>query len=143
MAVIAVAPATAASLTSPERALLQQMNSTRAAHGLGPMAVDWKLQSAARAHAADMLRRDYFSHGPFLSRILSYGPKGPMFGENLAWGAGASARPAAIVRSWLASPGHRAVLLRPGFRRVGVAAPTGNFRGVANARVVAADFAGV
>jgi uncharacterized protein YkwD len=137
-----VAPATAASLTSPERALLQQMNRTRAAHGLGPLSVDWRLQRAARSHATDMLRRDYFSHGAFLSRVLSFGPTGPMFGENLAWGVGDRARPASIVRAWLASPGHRAVLLRPGFRRVGVAAPTGNFRGVSGTRVVTADFAG-
>ena len=42
----------------------------------------------------------------------------------------------------LASPAHRAVLLRPGFRRVGVGAYQGNFAGRHDALVVTADFAG-
>lgn len=118
------------------------MNRTRAAHGLQPLHIGWKLQRAARAHSRDMLRRDYFAHGPFLSRLLAVGAGGPFLGENLAWGAGARARAAWTVRAWLASPTHRRNLLRPGFRRVGVGAATGNFRGIAGVRMVTADFAG-
>lgn len=139
-AVVSAAPA--ASLTSAERSLLGEMNRARAAHGLGGLKVDYRLQLAARAHARDMLRRDYFAHGPFLSRILRYGASGPTFGENLAWGTGSRAQARTIVGGWLASPGHRRNLLRAGFRRVGVAAPTGTFRGIAGVRMVAADFAG-
>jgi uncharacterized protein YkwD len=137
-----VSPAPAASLTTAERSLLGEMNRVRGAHGLQRLQVGYRLQLAARAHARDMLRRDYFAHGPFLSRILSYGASGPIFGENLAWGTGSRARARAIVAGWLASPGHRINLLRAGFSRVGVAAPSGTFRGIAGARVVAADFAG-
>lgn len=118
------------------------MNRVRAANALRPLHVEARLQLAARAHAQDMLRRDYFAHGPFLSRIVGYGAAGPMFGENLAWGTGSRARAYAIVASWLASQGHRRNLLRAGFRRVGVAAPTGTFRGMSGIRMVAADFAG-
>ena len=140
MAVVSVAPA--ATLTIPERSVLAEMNRARAAHGLRRLQVGYRLQLAARAHARDMLRRDYFAHGPFLSRILGYGASGPIFGENLAWGTGSQAQARAIVAGWLANPGHRRNLLRAGFRRVGVAAPSGTFRGIAGVRMVAADFAG-
>ena len=50
--------------------------------------------------------------------------------------------PAAIVSGWLASPGHRANLLRPGLNRIGLGALEGNFLGYAGATVVTADFAG-
>jgi uncharacterized protein YkwD len=43
---------------------------------------------------------------------------------------------------WMASPGHRANLLRPGWVRVGIGARTGNFLGYPGANVVTADFAG-
>lgn len=137
-----VSPAPAATLTSSESSLLAEMNRVRGAHGLRGLKVDYRLQLAARAHARDMLRRDYFAHGPFLGRILSYGASGPVFGENLAWGTGSRAQARAIVAGWLASPGHRRNLLRAGFSRVGVAAPSGTFRGIAGVRMVAADFAG-
>jgi len=118
------------------------MNRTRAAHGLKPLKIDWRLQRAARSHSKDMVRRNYFAHGPFGRRVSRFGARGPKLGENLAWGAGHRARAQAIVRAWLASPSHRANLLRPGFRRVGVASVTGKFAGVRRARVVTADFAG-
>jgi uncharacterized protein YkwD len=137
-----ISSAPAATLTPPERSVLAEMNRVRAGHGLQRLQVDDRLQLAARAHARDMLSRDYFAHGPFLSRILSYGASGPIFGENLAWGSGSRARARAIVAGWLASPGHRTNLLRAGFRRVGVAAPSGTFRGIAGVRMVTADFAG-
>lgn len=122
--------------------MLVEVNRARAGHGLRRLQIDYRLQLAARAHARDMLRRDYFAHGPFLSRLLSYGALGPIFGENLAWGTGNRARARVIVADWLASPDHRSKLLRAGFRRVGVAAPSGTFRGIAGVRMVAADFAG-
>jgi uncharacterized protein YkwD len=43
---------------------------------------------------------------------------------------------------WLASPSHRANLLRPGFTRVGLAASVGAFDGHADVTVVTADFGG-
>jgi uncharacterized protein YkwD len=135
------APAGAASLTGSERALLSEMNRVRAANGLPGLRVDWKLQRAARAHSAAMIRRDFFSHASFSQRMRASGARGPIFGENLAWGTGSLGSAGAIVSQWLASPPHRANLLRRGFARVGVAAPLGNFLGH-HARVATADFAG-
>ena len=142
LAFAVVSTATAATLTASERSVLAEMNRVRAAHGLVGLRVDYRLTRAARAHSQDMLRRDYFAHGSFLSRILRYGASGPVFGENLAWGTGSRAQARSIVASWLASPGHRRNLLRAGFRRVGLGAPVGTFRGIAGVRMVTADFAG-
>lgn len=120
--------------------LLRAMNSVRAGKHLPPLRIDSHLTRVARAHSADMLRRDYFSHWNFSSRLLSSGARGPVYGENLAWGTTASAQ--WVVGQWLASPTHRAILLRAGFRRVGVATLNGTFAGAARATVVTADFAG-
>jgi uncharacterized protein YkwD len=136
----AVAGAQAKPLSSAEASLLDTMNSVRASRGLAPLRVDVRLVRAARGHSADMLRRQYFAHGSVARRALAVGARGPVFGEDLAWGAGVTAQ--WVVDRWLASPGHRAVLLRPGFRRVGIGIGFGAFAGHGNATVVTADFAG-
>jgi uncharacterized protein YkwD len=136
------APAAGASLSSPESALLRQMNGVRAAHGLAPLRLDVRLQGAARFHSHEMLAGDVFEHGAFASRMARFHVTGSLAGENLAWGIGRSGTAAGIVAAWLASPEHRANLLRPSFTRVGVGELTGGFLGHAGARVVTADFAG-
>jgi len=134
--------AQAASLSTTEAALLEAVNDTRVANGLQPLHVDDTLVRAARAHTSAMLRKDMLTHGAFGSRLGSFGARGPYFGENLAWGTGARASARALVQSWLTSPGHRANLLRPGFRRIGIGARLGDFAGYPRATVVTADFAG-
>jgi uncharacterized protein YkwD len=47
-----------------------------------------------------------------------------------------------VLRAWLASPEHRANLLRPGFTRIGIGDLVGGFGGRDSAHVVTADFAG-
>ena len=134
--------ASAASLSTTETALLQAVNEARAANQVPPLRVDFTLVRAARAHTATMLRIDALTHGSFGSRLDSFGARGPRFGENLAWATGSRAGAQALVRSWLASPAHRANLLRPGFNRIGIGARAGSFAGYRRATVVTADFAG-
>jgi uncharacterized protein YkwD len=134
--------ATAGTQAERETALLDAVNRTRAAHGLQPLQLDARLRLAARRHSGTMLRRNSFAHGAVRARLASCGARGPRFGENLAWGVGSRAAAANIVRLWLSTPGHRANLLRPGFRRIGIGAPVGTFAGYRNATVVTADFAG-
>jgi uncharacterized protein YkwD len=138
--VLAAAPAGARTASTSASLLLAAVNSTRSSHGLAPVRVDVRLVRAAHSHSVDMLRRNYFSHGSFSARIRASGARGPMFGENLAWGTAAT--PEWIVGRWLASPAHRANLLRPGFRRIGIGIVTGTFQGYGGATVVTADFAG-
>jgi uncharacterized protein YkwD len=89
-----------------------------------------------------MLLTGSFSHGAFSARIRASGVRAPRVGENLAWAAGALSQARGIVNLWLASPEHRANLLRPGYRTVGVGARRGAFEGVSGALVVTTDFAG-
>ena len=129
------------SLSRAETSLLQVINEVRRKNGLPLLRVDATLQRAARAHSADMLRRDYFDHGAFGQRLTNFGVHAQMMGENIAWWPGYKARLRAVVNMWLGSPGHRANLLRAGFRLVGVAAPSGTFQGT-KVRMITADFAG-
>jgi uncharacterized protein YkwD len=136
----AAASATAAFLTQTEAELIGAVNRTRVAHGVKPLRVDSRLERAARAHSAEMMRTDSFTHGAFSQRMKTAGPSGPVFGENLAWGAGIAV--VAVVADWLASPEHRANLLRPGYRRIGVGVTKGRFEGYPDAMLVTADFGG-
>jgi len=137
---IPVTGAQARTLSGSEASLLRTINSVRTAHGLAPVRLDLRLTRAARGHSADMLNRQYFAHGSIASRAVATGARGPRFGENLAWATRLT--PQWVVGRWLASPSHRAVLLRPGFRRIGIGISFGTFAGRNNAGVVTADFAG-
>jgi len=134
--------AAAAGLTRAEARLLRDLNRVRAAHGLTPLRFDPCLQRAARAHSHDMLSTQIFQHGAFGARMLRFDVRGTVTGENLAWGNGSLGSANAIVRAWLASPEHRANLLRPGFTRIGIGDLVGPFLGYGGAHVVTADFAG-
>lgn len=136
----AAAGAQANSLSGSEASLVQTINGVRKSHGLAPLRVDLRLVRAARGHSTTMMRRQFFAHGSVAARARAQGARGPIFGENLAWGTGVTAT--WVVNRWLASPSHRAVLLRPGFRRVGVGYAFGTFAGRGGAAVVTADFAG-
>jgi uncharacterized protein YkwD len=143
LALVAVSSAFGArSASQSEDALLRAMNQARTSRGLRALQLDPKLRAAARSHSLEMLRYGYFGHGAFGRRLTSFGVRGPTIGENLAWGQGVYRRAGVIVREWLQSPEHRANLLRPGFRRVGVGSATGSFAGHPGALVVTADFAG-
>ena len=134
--------ASSTSLTQAESSLLTAMNSARATYGLQPLRADNRLERAARRHSNYMLRTGTFAHGAFARRIRRVGVHAPRIGENLAWSSGPLAAAQSIVAMWLASPAHRANLLRPGYRLVGVGALRGAFDGQANALMVTTDFAG-
>jgi uncharacterized protein YkwD len=144
LALVLAAPAgsTALAASATERALLEEVNRVRSAHGLPALRGDGRLAQAARSHPRAMLARQSFAHGNTAARLRRFGVRGRLVGENLAWGAGHYSSPAAIVRMWLGSPAHRANLLRSGFRRIGLSAAVGAFAGYQNATVVTADFAG-
>jgi uncharacterized protein YkwD len=89
-----------------------------------------------------MVTRGYFAHGDFARRIRRSGTGWPTVGENLGWSVADGVSTRRIFRLWLASPTHRAVLLRRGFRLVGVGVTRGPFKGRSSCVVVTADFAG-
>jgi uncharacterized protein YkwD len=117
-----------------KRATLCLLNHRRVAHGRHKLRSNRRLAKAARAHARDMVRRDYFSHttpggASFVDRIMQEDyvkpSQGWALGENLAWGSYQLATPKAIVRSWMHSPEHRANILNPRFREIGIGVVAG------------------
>ena len=132
-------------LGGTERAVISHVNAIRSDHGLAPVRAASSLNRAADAHSADMLRNDFFAHESsdgtsFDARIRRYDRAGTL-GENIAALSDAANRAATVVRMWMESPGHRAIILTARFRRVGVAARTGQLGGD-RMTVVTADFAG-
>ena len=112
-----------------KRTTLCLLNKQRKAHGRRALKPNRRLARAARKHARDMVERDYFSHTApggvsFVDRIMKQDYVNPgqgwSLGENLAWGSYQLATPKSIVRSWMHSPGHRANILNPSFREIGV-----------------------
>jgi len=129
-------------MSASERSLLHAVNATRVAYGLSPLSADPVLTRAAESYSRTLLARDVFEHGDFAARMQAFGARGPVLAENIAWGTGPYRAAGAIVREWMQSPPHRANLLRPGFRRIGLGAAVGTFQGYSGAIVVTADFAG-
>lgn len=135
-----------------QTALLAQINGFRAAHGLVPLKINGALVGAADRHSAQMARLGFFSHNSangqsFSQRIAqAYSPRGFRswtVGENLVWG-GPDIGAARAFRLWLASAPHRANLLNPRWREIGLGAvhstsAPGVYGGGA-ATIVTADF---
>lgn len=103
--------------------IVERTNAERAAQGLPPLKRQENLNAAASWLARDMAVQGYFAHTDKQGRNIA--PRLPDFGythyayigENIAAG---QATPAAAMRGWMNSPGHRANLLNPHFREIGV-----------------------
>jgi uncharacterized protein YkwD len=112
-------------------AVLCLVNAERRARGLAPLRDAGPLRTAAQRFSADMVARGYFDHvsphgSTVSSRVRGAGYRNmSSVGENIGWGSGAMATPAAIVRAWMASPPHRAVILNGHFREAGVGVTAG------------------
>ena len=101
------------------------VNAERARHGLIALGQNARLRRAAEAHSLDMARRKFFEHRTpdgveTAARIVRQGYPPILVGENLAWGELAHSTPANMIALWMKSPGHRANVLQPGYREIGV-----------------------
>jgi uncharacterized protein YkwD len=107
--------------SAAERELGRLVDEERQSAGLPPYRADDALDCAARMHAQDMARNDYFSHDSpdgrtFVDRARSAGYDGAPLGENIAL----SSTPASVVAMWMDSDGHRANLLSQEANEIGV-----------------------
>lgn len=127
--------------STQEQSLLAAINQARTTRGLAPLRVGVRLQRAARAHSQAMARTGSFTHGNWYRRLRRHGVNGRMLGETIAWGVGLDGTAGALIQMWLSSPPHRATLLKPGFRRVGVGIAIGTMGGFPGASIATADFA--
>lgn len=110
------------------------VNHERRVRGLRPLRLNWRLGYAARRYAQVMVRHGFFDHvspgGSTLTlRVRRTGylrhTRGWRLGENIAWGSLELGTPAAIVRAWMQSAGHRRNILYPGFRDFGLGVAVG------------------
>ena len=120
---------TRANSSRVEAATLCLVNVQRARHGVRALRPNADLARSSAAHSEDMVAKNYFDHvspagETLLERIRksSYLPSAAAYvvGENIALGTMQLATPAAIVASWMKSPGHRANILNAEFRDTGV-----------------------
>jgi uncharacterized protein YkwD len=123
--------------------LLGRLNAVRARHELRPLRLSRGLSAAAASHSLEMARDGYFAHAsanglPFWRRLERFYPPARyrrwLVGENLLWES-PDVTAAQAIRLWLASPPHRANLLDPAFREIGIAAVSadaapGTYRGL-------------
>ncbi len=139
----AQAPADRVRLDRGERKVVRIINRIRRRHGLRRVRPARSLARAATAHSGDMLRRDFLGHHssdgtPMSMRVRRY-TRARWIGENIAAVSGRrTARRA--VRMWMRSPGHRAVLLSPAGRRIGIGKRRGKL-GSAPRAVITVDLA--
>lgn len=120
-----------ATLRETDHSVLCLVNRERATRGLAPLRGSRTLTRSARSHSRDMVARRYFSHvspngASVRQRLvragyLRNGRQVAAVGETITWTpAGPAATPADLVRSFMRSAGHRAIVLDRGYRDIGI-----------------------
>jgi hypothetical protein len=123
-------------LSAPDRraVLLCTIDAERAARGLSPVRASAQLARAAQGHADDMVTRQFFEHvtpgGSTLGdrvHATGYidGRRDWELGEAIAWAEQPLDTSVSLMRAWLGSPEHRAIILDREFRDVGVGVTPG------------------
>lgn len=102
--------------------VLDLTNLQRQQAGLQPLKLNQKLNAAAQAHSLDMAQNDFFAHtgsngSSVFDRVTSAGYNYNLAAENIAVGY---ATPHSVVKAWMNSPGHRANILYPSLREIGI-----------------------
>jgi uncharacterized protein YkwD len=97
------------------------INDVRSDNGLPALRRNTQLNAAARSHASDMSRQNFFSHtssnGDTLrERVSDAGYTYRCAAENLAWGQTSES---AALDGWLKSPGHRRNIMDGRYKEYG------------------------
>jgi uncharacterized protein YkwD len=115
---------TASARADPREAMLARLAEVRQSHGLAALRHSPPLARAAGSHARALMRADGLDHA---LDVLAPGFRSG--GEALARQWGWSLKPRRVVRMWMGSGFHRAMLLDPGFTHAGVGWWRGRFGG--------------
>ena len=134
-----------AGLDRTERKVVKLINAYRARHGRPRVRPSGRLSRVADRHTREMVQHGFFAHssrnGTGATDRVRRSVGARSVGENIAFVGSGNRRPARrVVRMWIQSAGHRAVLLNPSFRRIGVAQRPGTVNGSAGSAFTA-DFA--
>jgi uncharacterized protein YkwD len=97
---------------TPPQLLFEAINEVRALRGIAPLSIDERLASAAQAHADDMALNNFFertgSDGASVEdRVAAAGFQALFVLENLGAGHPTATE---LIRDWVDSPSHEAVL---------------------------------
>jgi uncharacterized protein YkwD len=123
--------ATPSDLARVDAALLCLINLERRQAGLLPFTESDQLDQSSAFHSSDMVVHHYFAHDrpgrpTLLERIEWSGyfaqARTGLYAENLGYGPQQSTTPEVMVQAWMESPDHRANLLDPRLRDIGVGA---------------------
>ncbi|EFC82489.1 CAP domain-containing protein [Parafrankia sp. EUN1f] len=112
--------------------VLALTNAERARAGLAALTAEPRLAAAAARHSADMAARGFFAHDTpegisVADRVRAAGYDYSVVAENIAAGQRTARE---VVAGWMDSPGHRANILRPQVRQLGVGRVEGGEYGV-------------
>ena len=105
-----------------ELKVFELINIERRKAGLAEFSLSTPLCNVARMHSLDMYNRNFFSHtnpdGQSPSdRIKEYGISYRYMAENIAAG---QSSPEDVVNTWMNSEGHRANILNPDLKQIGI-----------------------
>lgn len=100
-----------------ESQLRNALNSQRARAGLAQLALDTRLNLAARLHSREMAASGELSHSGWLTHLNAVGFFASSMAQNVASYA---ANGAVVVDLWMTSSGHRDAMLDPDSRILGV-----------------------
>ena len=108
-----------ASILIKEDKIFALVNEARVSNGLSPLERIDTLDALASEHSQDMAKTGILSHDGFDTRVDSIERSlgSSYVGENVAMGYESAA---AFVDGWLNSPGHRANIMNPSYRRTGI-----------------------
>jgi uncharacterized protein YkwD len=106
---------------SVQKKLVRLINDSRKQQGLAPVSVDVRLERVALAHSEDMDAHHFVAHvskttGNASDRVARAGLAPRLLLENIGRDYGASQ----VHEGLMASPGHRANILNPAVRHVGI-----------------------
>lgn len=122
-----------------QRAVVCLVNQQRRERGLPSLYESPRLNRSAQGWTNTMVADRIFSHGAdFAARISAAGVHWSSAGENIATGY---ATPAAVVRAWMASPGHCRNILNPTYRDAGTGVSRRAIAGAAGGGTWTQDFA--
>ncbi len=113
-----------------EAQMLVLLNRDRAENGLEPVVLDVTIREVARTYSTVMFQQGFFAHvdqagaTPF-DRMRAGGVSFSAAGENLALSPTVQIAHDGLMNS----PGHRANILNPRFRRIGIGAADGGMHG--------------
>jgi hypothetical protein len=124
--------------------LLSDTNQDRTSDHESNLLLSSQLDQAAQAKANDMVNNNYWAHVSPSGKtpwtfIIGSGYKYSEAGENLAYGFNSSSQ---VISAWMASPEHRANMLKSSYSDVGFGiAESPNFQGQGPKVIVVAEYA--